>query len=929
MQKKITFFFLLFLLFLQISLFSQGWIRNYSTDSFRLYDVISIKSSGYLAIGRSPAFGEKFLTVIKFDENGQKVWQKTFNDVTINPNLTELPAMRIIPLSDGDYLAYCRNEVGTVDVLKIDVNGVRKWSKRMPLTNFAVKNANNELYMTGKSTELSTEVLVRMTLTGVQSSQVINGVRFKDFDVRWDGIIGNQFGLNNIVKVKFDGTQVFSKSFNSQVQPFFDARIQRFDNGYLILTDSFTLVSVDTLGAVRWVKRAVLQNRTYPLKHVVVNAQQEIVGVGFSFGAIPTLDILKFDKTGTTQSVKQIPLQKSAYYIIESITAANGGGYTVALYASGPSLPFAISTLLKFDENGNLYNGFINGKVVQDLNSNCLINPTDKAFRSIILNAKKVNGTNADQFWGYTDSLGNYSMNVDTGTYTVQILTPNNLWLACANNIVSKTLTLSNNKDSISFAIKAKSNTAAMNVEISTPFLRRCFNNTYTVKYCNNGTIDADSYINVTLDSLLEYISSTKTLTSKTGRVYRFNLGKVAVNECNTFDITTRVRCGDSTRLGQNLCTEARIFPDTVFDDLSLWSGANMLVTGTCLTDSVQFSVKNTGTAATSSLQLFVIQDDALQLRQAVQLPVNGVFTKKYPANGATWRMVVNQEPNNPRSKNPTAVVEGCRKTPTSPFTTGFATQFPNDDGDPTLDIDCQQIRGAFDPNDKQGFPIGYKKEHYIAQNQDIEYLIRFQNTGTDTAFTVVVKDTISDKLDFKTIEFGTSSHKYEAELYGKNGVKFTFNNINLVDSFKNEPKSHGFVKYRIKQNKDLVFGTQITNRAGIYFDFEAPIMTNTTVHTIGGKDILSGIFEQSFENIIAVKVSPNPFTQQAILELPPLSITPHFELFDLTGKRVRQDIIEGRSYRFDRKELPSGIYIFKISAQGRLLNTGKFVIVE
>jgi hypothetical protein len=149
--------------------------------------------------------------------------------------------------------------------------------------------------------------------------------------------------------------------------------------------------------------------------------------------------------------------------------------------------------------------------------------------------------------------------------------------------------------------------------------------------------------------------------------------------------------------------------------------------------------------------------------------------------------------------------------------------------------------------------------------------LIRFQNTGTDTAFTVVVRDTISDKLDFKSIEFGTSSHKYEAELYGKNGVKFTFNNINLVDSFKNEPKSHGFVKYRIKQNKDLVFGTQITNRAGIYFDFEAPIITNTTVHTIGGKDILSGIFEQSFENIIAVKVSPNPFTQSAILELSPL----------------------------------------------------------
>jgi Domain of unknown function DUF11 len=673
MQKKLTF---LFLFFVHVSLFSQGWIRNYSTDSFRIYDVVSLKSSGYLAIGSGPSNGGDYLSVIKFDDNGQKMWVKYFTDVKFSPS-NESPPMRIIPLSDGDYLAYSRNDVGTTDVLKMDVNGVKKWTKRMPLSNFVVKNANNELYMTGKSIDLSTEVLIRMSLAGVQSSQVINGVRFKDFDVRWDGIIGNQWGQNNIVKIKFDGTQVFSKSFNSQVQPFFDARMQRFDNGYVILTDSFTLVNVDSIGSVRWIKRTLHPqnlNAIYPLKQILVNAQQEIIGLGFNYGGISVLTILKFDKTGTAYFFKQIPSQSTAYYNVESATPANGGGYIAVLFASGPPIPNAISTLMKFDENGNLYNGFINGKVVQDLNNNCLVNPTDKPLRSVILNAKKANG---DQFWSFTDSLGNYSMNVDTGTYTVQILPPNNLWLACTNNIASKTLTLANNKDSVSFALKAKANTSAMNVDISTPFLRRCFNNTYTVKYCNNGTIDANnSYVNVTIDSLLEYISSTKTLVSKTGRTYRFDLGKVAVNDCNTFDITTRVRCGDSTRLGLNLCTEVRIFPDSVFDDLSLWSGANMLVSGTCLTDSVQFTLRNTGTAATSSLQLLVIQDDALTLKQAVQLPINGVFTRKYPANGATWRMVVNQEPNNPRSKNPTAVLEGCRKTPNSPFTTGFAAQF-------------------------------------------------------------------------------------------------------------------------------------------------------------------------------------------------------------------------------------------------------------
>jgi uncharacterized repeat protein (TIGR01451 family) len=928
MKKKLIFC-LLFLA--HLSVFAQGWIRNFPADSFRLYDAISVKSGGYLAIGLGPNTGPssvKAFSVIRFDEKGQKLWLKSYsNNIAVSSGLAEFPAMRIMPLSDGDYLAFSRNNVGTSDVLKIDINGVTKWSIRMPLTNFAVKNANNELFMTGKSIEFSTEVLIRMTMGGVQTSQVFTNGRFKDFDVRWDGLIGNQWGQNSILKIKFDGTQVFGKLFPAQgfLQPNFDARFNRFDNGYVILTDSFNLTSVDSLGNVKWQKRAVFQNRSYPLKHITFNAKQEIIGVSFTFGNPSALNILKFDKTGTVISVKSIPLTSAAFNTIESFAPVNGGGYVVTLFASGFPLPSATTTLLKFDEEGNVFSSFINGKVVQDLNNNCVINPTDKPFRNLILNAKKATG---DQFWAYTDSLGNYTMNVDTGTYTVQMLPPNNnLWTVCANNVSTKALTTANPRDSANFAMKAKANTPAMTVDISTPFLRRCFNTVYTVNYCNNGTIDADnSYVNVTLDSLFEYLSATKPLTSRTGRVFRFNLGKVAVNECGSFDITARMRCGDSTRLGQSLCTEAKIYPDTIFDDSSLWSGANMTVTGSCLTDSVQFSLRNTGRAATTSLQLLVIQDDALQLRQAVQLPVNGVFTRKYPANGATWRMVVNQEPNNPRSKNPTSVIEGCRKTPNSPFTTGFATQFPNDDGDPTLDIDCQQIRGAFDPNDKQGFPKGYKKEQFIAQNQDIEYLIRFQNTGTDTAFTVIVRDTISDKLDLKSIEFGASSHKYVAELYGKNGVKFTFDNIKLVDSFKNEPKSHGFIKYRIKQNKDLPYGTQITNRAGIYFDFEDPIITNTTIHTIGGKEILSGIFDQPFVPTIAIKVSPNPMLNTALFETPK-PISGSLELYDALGQLVRKEKFEGTNFELHKQALPAGIYLYKIVSDNTPFSIGKVII--
>ncbi|MCB0556652.1 MAG: hypothetical protein KDD02_24110, partial [Phaeodactylibacter sp.] len=63
--------------------------------------------------------------------------------------------------------------------------------------------------------------------------------------------------------------------------------------------------------------------------------------------------------------------------------------------------------------------------------------------------------------------------------------------------------------------------------------------------------------------------------------------------------------------------------------------------------------------------------------------------------------------------------------------------------------------------NDKQGFPRGYGDEHYIYPGTDLEYLVRFQNTGNDTAFLVVIRDTLSEFLDIATVRPGAASHPY------------------------------------------------------------------------------------------------------------------------------------------------------------------------
>lgn len=134
-------------------------------------------------------------------------------------------------------------------------------------------------------------------------------------------------------------------------------------------------------------------------------------------------------------------------------------------------------------------------------------------------------------------------------------------------------------------------------------------------------------------------------------------------------------------------------------------------------------------------------------------------------------------------------------------------------------------IGGSYDPNDKQATP--QLSPSQVANGEFIDYTIRFQNTGTDTAFTVVITDTLSSDLQTGTLQMVTSSHNCKTTVKG-NIVYFEFHNILLPDSNVNEPKSHGFVLFKIKPKTTVALNTVIPNKAAIYFDYNAPVITNT-----------------------------------------------------------------------------------------------------
>ena len=146
-------------------------------------------------------------------------------------------------------------------------------------------------------------------------------------------------------------------------------------------------------------------------------------------------------------------------------------------------------------------------------------------------------------------------------------------------------------------------------------------------------------------------------------------------------------------------------------------------------------------------------------------------------------------------------------------------------------------INCAYDPNDKQVYPRRSENPLFGTNltlfDERLEYTIRFQNTGTDTAFNIVIRDTLSVDLDWATFLPGSASHPFEATLHDDGLLEFHFRDIMLPDSNINEPGSHGYVNFIILTKPGLDENTVIENEAGIYFDFNPPIVTNTVSSTM------------------------------------------------------------------------------------------------
>ncbi|MBK7443762.1 MAG: T9SS type A sorting domain-containing protein [Bacteroidetes bacterium] len=228
----------------------------------------------------------------------------------------------------------------------------------------------------------------------------------------------------------------------------------------------------------------------------------------------------------------------------------------------------------------------------------------------------------------------------------------------------------------------------------------------------------------------------------------------------------------------------------------------------------------------------------------------------------------------------------------------------------PTNNIDSINtiVSNSYDPNDKKVDPQGSGPLGIIdPATQYLEYTITFQNIGTAPAINVLVSDTLDAVIDPYSIQMLAATHPYRMELVGNNIINWHFDNINLPDSISNPLGSIGSVVMRVKLVPDLPLETQITNTANIYFDYNSPIITNTTINTLS-EDLLS-VNNQLVESLF--NVFPNPVGDVINVSTTVTDAIINCTLYNITGVNVGDFNVSVNNgiFTIPTQHLPAGTY--------------------
>lgn len=547
-----------------------------------------------------------------------------------------------------------------------------------------------------------------------------------------------------------------------------------------------------------------------------------------------------------------------------------------------------------------------------DANNNCIKNNGEVGFPLPLI-------AMPNNHYAFSNDTGLYSLGINMPiNYTLQTIIPQRL-----SHMIQTPCPASYN---VNLNVNSPQDTSGFNfgfdgtpcfqlkVNVSGNRKRRCFRNFTTVNYQNEGLIAANNVtVRVKFAAYDIPVSASLPYTidvSDSSLV--FNIGTLNAWESGVINITDSIACVNGIT-GLTQCTKAWILPvnQCLIDATTggAWDHSSIKVEGECKNDTVRFVIYNHGSGDMASSSVYrVYANNALVYTANFQLASGDSLVVLWVSGGATIRLEADQHPQHPGNSHPRETIEGCGTNGLGNISTGQVNLAPMDDEDVDVEIDCIQIRDSYDPNEKNNSPEGIASDHIVLPKTSINFTIHFQNTGSDTAYKVVIIDTLSSHLDLSTLELGAASHPYTTSISGEGSpvLKFTFNNINLTDSTSDELHSHGFVKYRITPKSATPLDTRINNTANIYFDFNLPIRTNTAFVTLGNYPGTVTSLSELNSSSESINVYPNP-------TLGEFTVTSKFtiykiEIYNIMGEKVYDQVANTKLQTLNPK-LSQGVY--------------------
>jgi len=951
-MKNNNILFCLLLLFLGSNVFAQGWRTEldplYADNAWK---VVATHDGGYMVLDDR---NNGAIRITYLDNGGDSIWTKVVDTI---PNSD---GMGLIQKRDSTF-SICGRQNSQGLLIELDKNG-NPLLKRL----YPTSTGFSEVRETPDNGLVFSEDLSNNGLALLKVDSIGDSLWFRSFIgtssgncISVENTLENGFiacgsrkvssydspALVNVDSVGDTNWTFLGSNFTNDIGRVVDVA-QYPDSSFLAFAYMIELVGSSSFN-YGWLLKLNAQGDTLWTHRVNLAPESRFQSLaltsngGFAITAFdPLLDelsLVRFDTLGHEMWTRKYPDLSVWGGQYSNLAVTQDGGFVFSGF-SGIVSANTKAHVVKTDSLGRSYACMLAGSVFQDSNGNCIKEAGEVGLAGTIVRAR--NTQTGAVFYGFTDASGYYEIGLDTGIYEAGLDTTHSfghLWgtPTCSPGFVLDTFALG--EDAIAdFPRTISALCPLLGIDMGASFFRRCFSNRLYIQYQNFGTSTAyNPHIEVRLGSDFSVDNASIPWSSVSDTLVVFQLDSLLPGQLGTIhlDVTLDSAC-TQTILGEARCASAHIFPDTTCAPINpIWDGSSLAVTAKCIEDSiVRLAVYNRGSNnMTVPGQVIIVEDNILRLDSNVLLNAGDSVVWWETANGSTWYIQADQSAGHPGNSFPSAFCEGCGTNGNGGISTGYALGYPLDNGELFRSIYCAELQGSYDPNEKVVHPAGQTQLHLVEPGQQLDYTLRFQNTGTDTAFTVVIVDTLPPELAVGTILSGAASHPHTFELLGKGVARWTFANISLPDSNVNEGGSHGFVRFSIDQVPHLPYGSRINNAVEIFFDFNAPVLTDTAFVTLGkdGGYIILSLDEQATATA-NLSIYPNPSSHTATIDFKQSYPDVSLEVYDLQGRLLIQRQA-GRTNKlyFQSDQFKEGVYLYRVLSRGELLGNGRLTVIH